>query len=179
MKRTRPVTKTTDKSDELRAKIDASAADLRGDKAVLATRLPDADPPEQFSSLIGEYPGLAIAAGLGLGLLAGAILPRNTGRKLARGVFFLASTGGELGLVLGKQALTKVDDATRDSREKLTGTAMDVAHKAADVSRDVASKAADAGRKAGHVAGDASERARDLGLGLVKVAIDAASRLRH
>jgi hypothetical protein len=144
-----------------------------------ATRLPDADPPEQFSSLVGEYPGLAIAAGLGLGLLAGALLPRSAGRKIARGAFFLATTGGELGLAFGKQALSKADDATRESREKLGETAVEAAHMAADAGR----KAADAGRKAGanaqKIAGDASERARDVGLSFAKMAIDAASRLRH
>lgn len=177
------MTKATKKSDSIRARIDESEAQLRGDKAVPATRLPEGDPPEQFSGLIGEYPGLAIAAGLGLGLLAGALLPRQAGRKLARGAVFLATTSGELGRVLGKQALSKVDDATRDRRERLGDTASEVAHKAADVSRDLGKKAADAGRKAGadaqRLAGDASNRARDLGLGIAKMAIDAASRLRH
>lgn len=166
------MTKTNSKTDQ-----------SNGDKSVPATRLPEGDPPEQFSSLIGEYPGLAIAAGLGLGLLAGALLPRSAGRKLARGAFFLATTGGELGLVLGKQALQKADGATRESREKIGETVVEAAHRAADVGRDVTRKAGDAGQRAGaeaqRLAGDASGRARDIGLGLAKMAIDAASRLRH
>ncbi len=153
------MTKPTDKSDQVKASLPA-------------TRFPDADPPEEFSNLVGEYPGLAIAAGLGLGLLAGALLPRSAGRKIARGVFFLATTGGELGLVLGKQALRKADDATRDGRERLGETAVDAAHKAADAGRK-------AGADAQRIAGDATERVRDVGLGLAKMAIDAASRIRH
>lgn len=171
-KRTRLVTKANSTSDRLREKIEASAADLHGDPAVPALRVPDAEPPEQFSGLLAEYPGLAIAAGLGLGLLAGAVLPRRAGRKLARGAFFLASTGGELGMILGKQALRKADDATRDGRQKLGETVSGAAHKAADASRKAGAQAKDA-------ATDASERARDLGLGLAKMAIDAASKLRH
>lgn len=153
--------------------------DEPAEKSIPTTRLPEANPPEQLSNLLGEYPGLAIAAGLGIGLLAGALLPRSAGRKLARGAFFLASTGGELGLILGKQALHKADAATREGREKLGETAVEAAHKAADAGR----KAADVGRKAGveaqRVAGDASERARDVGLSLVKLAIDTVGRLRR
>ncbi|MFT4027095.1 MAG: hypothetical protein QM676_09885 [Novosphingobium sp.] len=153
------MTKATDKHDPAEASLPA-------------TRLPDAEPPEEFSSLVGEYPGLAIAAGLGLGLLAGALLPRSAGRKIARGVFFLATTGGELGLVLGKQALRKADDVTRESREKIGETAAEAAHKAADAGRK-------AGANAQRIAGDASERARGIGVGLARMAIDAAARIRH
>jgi ElaB/YqjD/DUF883 family membrane-anchored ribosome-binding protein len=177
-------------NDSIQAKIAKSEAQLKGDGSLPTARLPDAAPPEKFSNLVSDYPGLAIAAGLGIGLLAGAILPRSAGRKLVRGGVFVASTASELGLAFGKQAIRKVDDATRDGRELLGDTASkagsiasEAGHKVTDKVTDAGRKAASAGRKAGanaqELAEDATERVRELGLGLAKMAIDAASRLRH
>jgi hypothetical protein len=147
-----------------------------------AQRLPEGEPPEGVSGLIADYPGLAIAAGLGIGLLAGALLPRSTGRKLARGAVFLASAGGEIGLALGKQALQAADEATRESREKLSETATEVAHNVAERASDLGHKATEASRSAGanahRIVGDASDRARDVGAGLAQLAIDAVARIR-
>lgn len=185
------MTKANSKSRRIKARIAESEAELEAGKPSLpAARLPDAAPPEKFSGLVAEYPGLALAAGIGLGLLAGAVMPRGAGRKLARGAFFLASTGGELGMILGKQALRKADGATREGREKLGETASEAAQQVVQMGTEVGRKAADAGRKAadaGRKAGanaqraaeDASERARDFGLGLARMALDAASRLRR
>lgn len=146
-------------------------------------RLPEGEPPEGVAGLIADYPGLAVAAGLGIGLLAGALLPRSTGRKLARGAVFLASAGGEIGLALGKQALQAADEATREGREKLSETATDVAHTVAERASDISHKAAEAGRSAGanvqRLAGDTSDRVRDVGAGLAKLAIDAVARIRN
>lgn len=173
------MTKASSKSDRIRDKIAESEAQLQGDEVLPALRQLDDAPPEKFSGLVSEYPGLAIAAGLGLGLLAGALLPRSAGRKLIRGGVFIASTAGELGLALGKQTLRNADEATREGREKLGETAAEAGRVAADAGR----KAADAGRRAAtnaqHLAGDATDRARDLGLGLARIAVDAASRLRR
>jgi ElaB/YqjD/DUF883 family membrane-anchored ribosome-binding protein len=172
------MTKATDKSDRIQAKIAKSQAQLQDDKALRAARRPDAAPPEKFSNLVSDYPGLAIAAGIGIGLLAGALLPRSAGRKLLRGGLFVASTATELGLAFGKQAVRKADDATRDGRDILEETAA----KAGRVATDAGRKAAEAGREAGanaqRLAEDATGRVRDLGLGLAKIAINAASRLR-
>lgn len=156
----------------------------------VAPRLPEGEPPEGVAGLIGDYPGLAIAAGLGIGLLAGALLPRSAGRKLARGAVFLASAGGELGLALGKQALQAADEATREGRGKLSGTASEVAHDLSGRASDLAERASDLGTKAAEagrtvsagaqrIASDASDRARDAGAGLVKLAIDTVSRIRN
>lgn len=147
-----------------------------------AQHLPEGEPPEGVAGLIADYPGLAIAAGVGMGLLAGALLPRSAGRKLARGAVFLASAGGEIGLALGKQALQAADEATRESREKISEVASDVVHNAADRASDLGHKAAEVSRSAGanaqRLAGEASDRTRDVGAGLAKLAIDAVSRIR-
>lgn len=180
------MTKAASKSERIRDKIADSEAQLHSGDHVPAARQPEPAPPEKFSNLVSEYPGLAIAAGLGIGLLAGAILPRSAGRKLVRGGVFVASTASELGLAFGKQAIRKADDVTRDGRELIGDTAAkagrlatDAGHKAADAGR----KAADAGREAGagaqRLAEDATERVRDLGVGLAKLAVDAAGRLRR
>lgn len=151
--------------------------------ATALQRLPEGEPPEGVAGLIADYPGLAIAAGIGVGLLAGALLPRSAGRKLARGAVFLASAGGEIGLALGKQALQAADDATRESREKLSETASDVAHNVAERATDLGHKAVETGRSAGagaqRLAGDASDRAKDVGASLAKLAIDAVARIRN
>jgi hypothetical protein len=180
------MTKATSKSDPTQAKLAKSEAQSQGDDALPVPRRPDDAPPEKFSTLISDYPGLAIAAGLGLGLLAGAILPRSTGRKLVRGGAFVASTAGELGMALGKQAIRKAEDATRDGREALGDTAAragrvaaEAGHKIADAGRKAADAGRDAGAGAHKLAGDATERVRDLGLGLAKMAVDAATRLRN
>lgn len=147
-----------------------------------AQRLPEGEPPEGVAGLIGDYPGLAIAAGLGIGLLAGALLPRSAGRRLARGAVFLASAGGEIGLALGKQALQAADEATREGRERLSETATEVAHTVVDRASDLGHKATEVGRSAGanaqRLAGGASERARDVGTGLAQLAIDAVAKIR-
>ena len=70
-------------------------------------RLPDSDPPEQLSTLAGEYIGLSIAGGLVLGLLVGSLLPRSPGRKLSRGASALAAVAGEVALILARQAMDK------------------------------------------------------------------------
>ena len=68
----------------IQAKIAASQERLRRDGPPSPARLADDTPPEKFTSLLADYPGLTIAAGLGLGLLAGALLPKSAGSKLAK-----------------------------------------------------------------------------------------------
>lgn len=57
---------------------------------------PDAYPPEDYRSLAAEYPWLTVAAGLGIGALAGALLPRSFGSKLGRGALGMAGLVGEM-----------------------------------------------------------------------------------
>ena len=140
-----------------------------------ATRLPDASPPEGLRGLVEDYPGLAIVAGIGVGVLVAALLPRNAGRKLAKGSAVLATAATELGLALGKQALEKAGEG----RELLGDKASDAGRVAGDAGRKAAAAARDAGTSAQRLAEDASNTARDLGLALARKAVDAASRLRH
>lgn len=81
--------------------------------------LPDRYPPEDYRSLAAEYPVLTVAAGIGLGLLAGALLPKGAGSKLGRRAIGVASVAAELGLVLSKQARDKAEEAGRESLSQL------------------------------------------------------------
>lgn len=134
--------------ERIKARIAASQERFRRESPEAAPLPADRVPPEKFTSLLAEYPGLTIAAGLGLGLLAGALLPKTAGSKLARRGTALAAVAGELGLFLAKQAMEKAADAGREGRV--------VAGKSVAV----------AGQKAG--------AARNAGLNLAKKAMDMA-----
>ncbi len=74
----------------------------------------DAYPPEDYRSLIAEYPWLAVAAGMGLGLLAGALTPKKTSSGFGKRALGLAMAAGELGLALSRQAGERASEASRD-----------------------------------------------------------------
>ena len=82
-------------------------------------RLPDAYPPEDYRGLAAEYPWLAMAAGLGLGLLAGALLPKKAGGKMGRRMLGAATAAAELGLAFSKQARDRASEAGRDGLEQI------------------------------------------------------------
>lgn len=58
-----------------------------------------------------DHPGMVIAGGVALGLVAGGLLSRGTGRKLARHALTLAEAAGTAGLALGRQAVERAEDA--------------------------------------------------------------------
>lgn len=153
------MSKDQSRRDRIKIRIAESQAQLRDSKPVGA--LPDADPPEKISGLAAEYPGLVIAGGLALGLLAGSLLPRSAGTKLSRRTTALVGIVSEVGLVLGKQALERASTASRDGRGKL-GELGDV----------LGEKAAGARRKAGA----ASSAMRVTGLALAKKALEIAAK---
>lgn len=81
--------------------------------------LPDAYPPEDFRTLAKEHPLLTLGAGLGLGLLAGALLPKGAGGKAGRRAMGIAVAAAELGLAISKQAADKAGDASREGLARL------------------------------------------------------------
>lgn len=90
------------------------------DKTLPAITTPPAgEPPEDFSALARQYPGLLLAGGIAIGLVAGALLPRKAGGKLAGRAAALAAVAGELGLALSQSAREKAGDAAREGRAKL------------------------------------------------------------
>lgn len=110
-------------------------------------RLPDADPPESYRLLAGEYPWLAMAAGAGIGLLVGALVPRKAGAKLAKQAVGLAAAAGELGLALSarareqaetmaRQGLDRIEDGSGQLRSRAQRSAAAAKHTGADLLRE-------------------------------------------
>jgi hypothetical protein len=179
------VTQANDASERLRTKIQKSEAQLENVGAGSAVRDSDG-PADRISGLIGDHPALAIAIGLGLGILAGTLVPKSATRRLVRSGAIMASAAGELGLALGKSALNRAEEAVREGRGLLDETATGAGRLATDAGRrtaDAGRVAADASRQVGasaqRLASDASGKARELGSEFVKRASAAASRLRH
>ena len=115
---------TDDRRDRIKQRIAASQARLdreSTDLPALPRRdpLPDRYPPEDYRSLAAEYPVLTVAAGLGLGLLIGALVPKGIGGKLGKRAFAVATAAAELGLVLSKQTRERADDAGREGLAQL------------------------------------------------------------
>lgn len=103
------------RQDRIAARIAASQERLtRGSSTRPALPAKDAYPPEDYRSLIAEYPWLAVTAGLGLGLLAGALAPKKAGSKFGQRALGLAIAAGELGLAFSKQAGERASEAGRD-----------------------------------------------------------------
>ena len=97
------------------AKIAASQRRLdRTNAARPALPAKDAYPPEDYRSLIAEYPWLAVAVGAGAGLLAGALTPKKAGSNFGKRALGLAIAAGELGMALSKQAGERASEAGRD-----------------------------------------------------------------
>lgn len=154
------------RTQRIRDKIAASQTRLDRESADLPAiprkePLPDAYPPEDYRSLALEYPMLVLAAGLGAGLLAGALLPKKAGRKLGGRALALASVAGELAIALGSQAR---DAAGEGAREGLAA---------------VSEKTAPIRQRAARAAGSARSGARSAGLVLAREALRLAAKARR
>lgn len=86
----------------------------------------DAAPPESLSELLGEHTALALAAGFGLGLLAGAALPGNAGKSTVRRAVALAAGAAELALPISGRQNDEAAAAAPKSPNPL-GSALSVA----------------------------------------------------
>lgn len=99
------------RSERIRGKIAASQERMRQGADTLPPIparpvLPDAYPPESYRSLAAEYPWLVVATGAGLGMLAGALVPKRFGSKLGGRLMTAAALAAELGMAISKQAGT-------------------------------------------------------------------------
>jgi len=123
------VSEAEQRSERIRQRIAASQGRLARESEDLPAvpqreRLPDAYPPETYRSLAAEYPLLTVAAGVGMGLLLGALVPKGAGGKAGRRAMAIATAAAELGMALSKQAADKAGDAGREGLAKLDqGTA--------------------------------------------------------
>jgi len=159
------VSNAQDRTKRIRDKIEASQARLEREGADLPALprkepLPDAYPPEDYRSLALEYPWLTVAAGLGVGLLAGALLPKKAGSKMAGRALALASVAGELAIAYGSQAREAASESAREGLAK------------------VSEKTAPARARAARAAGSARSNMRSAGLVVAREAIKLAAKAR-
>ncbi len=125
-------------------------------------KLPERKSDEESNAVVDfvrEHPGLVVAGGVALGLVAGSLLSRGSGRKLARQAMTLAEVAGTAGLALGRQAMERAEDAGQGLRRQ--GEA--IAEKAGTL-RAPAEEAVDS-------ASEAAQR-------LLRKAVDLAGKLR-
>ncbi|MEO7247314.1 MAG: hypothetical protein ABIW31_02580 [Novosphingobium sp.] len=127
-------------------------------------RIPDAAPPETYKELGGDYPVALVIGGLAIGLIAGALLPRSVGRRIARGAVAMAAVAGELGSTYGRKVIDGAAEVSRDGREKLG---------------ELSGNAGDYGRAATTAASASARRGRDLAITIVQEAIKIAAKLRR
>lgn len=154
-----------EKRDRIRARIEESQDRLSRESSTLPALPPrrapaDAYPPEDWRGLADEHPWLVVAAGAGIGLLAGALLPKRAGSKTATRALGLAAAGAELAMALSRNAREAAGESAREGLSRLDeGTAP-------------------LRRRAGEMAGSASRSARSTGVRLAGEAIRLATRLR-
>lgn len=155
-----------DKRERIRSRIAASQERLSREStqlpAVPARRTPgDAYPPEDWRSLVQEHPWLIVAAGAGIGLLAGALLPKRAGSRVASRALGLAATGAEIALAFSKTAREAASESAREGLHRI--------EESSEPLRRRASKAADS----------ASRSAREVGTRVADEAVKLATRLRR
>ncbi len=109
------------KHDRINNKIATSQTRLLRDAPIEPLReLPrDEYPPEHISTLAGQYPLLALAAGAMAGVALGALLPRAFGRTFSRRAVTILTIAGELGLAASRNARDAAQQAGRQGAVRL------------------------------------------------------------
>lgn len=141
------MSKTDPRRDRVAKRIAASQERLKRDSATLPVRprrdpLPDRDPPEDYRGLAREYPWLTVAAGLGLGILVAALLPRRFASKAAKRAMGVATVAAELGLAYSKHARDAAGEAAHEGLAKLDETTAPLRQRAGSAGRTVRSRSA-------------------------------------
>ena len=139
------MSKTDPRRDRIAKRIAASQERLQrdGDKVPAKARrdpLPDAWPPENYRSLAKEYPWLAMAAGLGVGVLVAALLPRNAVSKAGRRAMAAATVAAELGLAFSKQARDVAEEAAQDGLTMIDDTTAPLRQRAVSATKSTRSR---------------------------------------
>jgi ElaB/YqjD/DUF883 family membrane-anchored ribosome-binding protein len=111
------------------------------------------------ADFIREHPGAVVAGGVAFGLIAGTLLSRGSGRKLARHALTLAEVAGTAGLALGRQAMERAEDTGNELRRQ--GEAL----------AEKAGKLAEPAEEAVDTASEAAQR-------LLRKAVELAGKLR-
>lgn len=115
---------------------------------------------DKLRNLADDHPWLLVAAGTGLGLLVGALLPRRAGSKGVSRALGLASAGAELALAFSRNARDAAGEGAREGLHRIEESTAPLR------------------RRASEVAGSASRSARTTGAHLASEAVKLATRLR-
>jgi hypothetical protein len=139
------VSKTDPRQDRIAKRIAASQERLQRDGGKYPAKphrdpLPDAWPPEDYRSLAKEYPWLAMAAGLGVGVLVAALLPRNVLGKAGRRAMGAATVAAELGVAFSKQAREAAREAAQDGLTIIDETTAPLRQRTVNASKSARSR---------------------------------------
>lgn len=159
------MTQPDPKRNRIQSRIAKSQNQLDRENHQLAA-IPDAntgshpDTSGKLRNLADDHPWLLVAAGTGIGLLVGALLPRRAGSKGMSRALGLATAGAELAMAFSRNARDAAGEGAREGLHRIEeGTAP-------------------LRRRAGEVAGSASRSARMTGARLAGEAVKLATRLR-
>lgn len=86
------------------------------------------DIAKRLTDGIKANPGKALVGGLALGVLAAALLPRGSARRLAKGAVAAATVGTEAGMVLARQARERAQAAEESAGAGLRRLGRGAAH---------------------------------------------------
>jgi hypothetical protein len=128
------------------------------------TENPDNQDSKSLTEQIKAHPGIALAGGLALGVLASALLPRGSARRLAKGAVAAATVGSEAGFALARQARERARSAAGEAGEHL---------------HTLEEKAGDGARQLRQRAAAASGSAAGAGIDTVRAAIRLLGSLRR
>lgn len=117
-----------DKRQRIRSRIESSQERLKRDSRQLPAIPPaSAVSDSETGSLRGfasAHPVWTVAAGLGAGLLVGALLPRRFGSKFSKRAIGLATLGAELAVAASRNARDAASEGAREGLHRIEeGTA--------------------------------------------------------
>ena len=123
-KRSMTVSKADEQRARIRGKVAASQDRLRRESEELPAlpqrqHFPDAYPPEDYRSLAAEYPWLTVAAGVGAGMLVGALLPKGAGGKLGKRALTVATLAAEFGMAMSRKAGDKASESGSEGLRRI------------------------------------------------------------
>jgi ElaB/YqjD/DUF883 family membrane-anchored ribosome-binding protein len=118
---------------------------------------------KSVTDFVRDHPGAVVAGGVALGLVAGALLSRGSGRKLARHALTIAEVAGTAGLALSRQAMERAEE-TGDELRRQGGA--------------IADKASQLAEPAEEAVGDAIDTATEAAQRLLRKAVELAGKLR-
>ncbi|MCB2078865.1 MAG: hypothetical protein KDE55_14355 [Novosphingobium sp.] len=123
------------------------------------------NPTGAVADFVRKHPVMVIAGGLAIGAIAASLLPKGTGRKIAKRAVDLAETATTAGLLFGQQMLETAESASEEIRGRSHGLAEraesigeEALHKVQGIVAPAGDAASRAGRKIADKAGELKSR---------------------